>query len=164
MITRMLATLLLGVVYVLMLGSLDPRDALFGVAVGGVLVWWRSGGRRPPEPLSPAMSLRRAVAFVPFALAVMRAIVVGTWEMSLVVLRLRPHDLGGIIEVPMRERSHSGVVIQGLVETLSPGSVLVELDWTERLMLVHVMDATDPAAEVAERQEFYDRYQKAVFP
>lgn len=163
MIPRMLAMLLLGAVYMLMLGSLDPRDLLVGVLVGGGLVWWQTRGR-PPAPMPARTFLRRAAAFPRFALAVLRTIVVGTWQMSLVVLRLRPSDRGGIIRVPMRERSASGVVIQSLMETLSPGSVLIDLDWTERLMLIHVIDATDPVAAVAERQAFYERYQKAVFP
>lgn len=163
MIPRMLAVLMLGIVYVLMLGSLDPRDLLVGVLVGGGLVWWRTHDR-PPAPMSASTFLRRAAAFPRFVLAVFRAVVVGTWQMSLVVLRLRPHDRGGIIAVPMRERSVSAVVIQGLMETLSPGSVLIELDWTDRLMLIHIMDATDPVGAVAERQAFYERYQKPVFP
>lgn len=164
MIPRIAAVLLLGVVYVLMLGSLDPRDLLVGVVIGGVLVWWQSHGQAPVVPLPPGALLRRAAAFVPLVLAIFRVIVAGTWEMSLVVLRLRPHDRGGIIMVPMRERSRSGVVIQSLVDTLSPGSVIVDLDWDERVMLIHVIDATDPGAQIQERQDFYDRYQKAVFP
>lgn len=163
MIPRMLAVLLLGLVYILMLGSLDPRDLLFGVVVGGVLVGWRTRGR-PPDPLTFRQFARRAAAFPRFALAVFRSIVAGTWQMSLVVLRLRPSDTGGFIQVPMGDRTASGVVIQGLMDTLSPGSVLVELDWTDRLMLIHVMDATDPVAQVRQRQEFYERYQRAVFP
>lgn len=163
MIPRMLAVLLLGLVYILMLGSLDPRDLLAGVIVGGLLVWWRTRGR-PPDPMTFAEFARRAVAFVPFVLAVFWTIVTGTWQMSLVVLRLRPADRGGIIKVPMGERTRSGVVIQGLMETLSPGSVLIDFDWTERLMLVHIMDATDPIGAVRERQEFYERFQRAVFP
>lgn len=164
MIPRMLATMLLGLVYVLMLGSLDPRDLLVGLVVGGVLVWWQSRGHAPAKSLFAATFARRAVAFVPFVLTVFWQIVLGTWQMSLVVLRLRPADRGGIIAVPMRERSRNGVVIQGLMETLSPGSVVVDLDWEDRLMLIHVMDATDSVAQVEERQDFYDRYQKAVFP
>lgn len=163
MIPRMLAVLLLGLVYVLMLGSLDPRDLLAGVIVGALLVWWRTRAR-PPDPMTVPEFARRAAAFVPFALAVFWTIVTGTWQMSLVVLRLWPADRGGIIAVPMAERSRSGVVIQGLVETLSPGSVLIDLDWTERQMLIHVMDATDTAGAVRERQEFYRRFQRAVFP
>ncbi len=31
-------------------------------------------------------------------------------------------------------------------------------------MLMHVLDATDPDAVRARHDEFYDRYQRAVFP
>ncbi len=163
MIPRILAVLLLGLVYILMLGSLDPRDLLVGVIVGGLLIWWQTRGH-PAEPLTFPDFARRAVAFVPFVLAVFWTIVTGTWQMSLVVLRLRPSDRGGIIVVPMGERSPSAVVIQGLMETLSPGSVLIDLDWSERLMLIHIMDATDPTGAVRGRQQFYERFQRAVFP
>jgi multisubunit Na+/H+ antiporter MnhE subunit len=48
--------------------------------------------------------------------------------------------------------------------TLSPGSVLVDIDWQRRDMLLHVIDASDPDAVRADLERFYDRYQRRVFP
>jgi multisubunit Na+/H+ antiporter MnhE subunit len=115
-------------------------------------------------PLAGGVLLRRLIAFPLFALAVVRDIVVGTWQVAVVVLGLRPLRHPGIVAVPIGERSRLGVAVSALATTLSPGSFLVDVDWQERVMLIHVLDATDPDAIRDGLARFYRRYQRHVFP
>jgi len=52
--------------------------------------------------------------------------------------------------------------VTALVTTLSPGALLVEAN--DEFMLLHVINASDPGAVRKDREDFYQRYQKKVFP
>ena len=108
--------------------------------------------------------LRRVVAFVPFCLAVFRDILVGTWEVVLVVLHLRPLESSGIVAVPIGDRTPTGVAVWALVTGLPPGSFFVDVDRGRGVALIHVLDARDPEAIREQHQDFYRRYQRKVFP
>ncbi len=157
-----LAFLLLTLVYAMVLASFHPLDLLFGAVLSGALLYvFRSfvfGGG--PDPLPGVLG--RCAAFLPFAWAIARDVVKGTWEVALVVLHFRPLVSPGIVKVPIGDRTPTGVAVSALVTTLSPGAFLIEAN--EEFMLIHFLDAADPDA-VRERQEdFYQRYQRKVFP
>ena len=156
--------LALGVIYALTLASADPVDLLMGAAAGGLLA--AALGRRLPATFdapSPPHA-RRLLWFPVFAGAVLADIVTGTWDVALRVVGLRRLERPGIVRVPIGERSDRGVAVSALATTLSPGSVLVDVDWERRDLLVHVIDASDPGAVRADLQRFYDRYQRRVYP
>src|SRR4051812_27860776 len=154
--------LLLTGVYAMVLASFHPWDLLFGALVSGLLLYAYRGfvfeGR--PSPLQGF--LRRCVSFFPFVGAIMWDIVEGTWEVALVTLHVRPLARPGIVKVPVGERTRTGVAVLALVTTLSPGAFLIEAD--DEFMLIHVVDASDPDAFRKDREDFYRRYQRKVFP
>ncbi|MDP8953194.1 MAG: Na+/H+ antiporter subunit E, partial [Actinomycetota bacterium] len=113
-----------------------------------------------PDPL-PGLA-RRCVAFFPFAGAVVQLVVAGTWEVALITLHLRPLARPGIVKVPVGERTPTWAAVTALVMTLSPGAFLVETN--DEFMLMHLIDATDPDAFRSECEDFYQRYQRKVFP
>ncbi|CAA9446316.1 MAG: hypothetical protein AVDCRST_MAG80-1810 [uncultured Rubrobacteraceae bacterium] len=160
-----LGFVLLTLVYAMVLVSFHPLDLLFGVVFSAALLYafrgfvfgGEDGG---PGPL-PGL-LGRFVAFFPFAWAVVMDVVKGTWEVALVTLHLRPLRRPGIIKVPVGERTPTGVAVSALVTTLSPGAFLVEAN--EEFMLLHLIDATDPVAAREKHEDFYQRYQRKVFP
>ncbi len=156
------AVLLLTGVYAMVLASFHPWDLFFGAVVSGALVYaFRSfvfGGR--PDPLTGLAG--RCAAFVPFAVAVVWDVLKGTWEVALITLHIRPLVEPGVVKVPVGERTPTGVAVFGLVTTLSPGAFLLEA--SDEFMLVHVIDASDPDAFREEREDFYQRYQRKVFP
>ncbi|MDP8926121.1 MAG: Na+/H+ antiporter subunit E [Actinomycetota bacterium] len=158
----LLVLLLLTGVYAMVLASFHPWDLLFGALVSGALIYafrqFVFGGR--PD-LLPGF-LRRCAAFFPFVWAAVWDIVAGTWQVALVVLHLRPLAEPGVVEVPVGERTPTGVAISALVTTLSPGAFLVEAD--DESILIHLIDASDPEAFRRDREDFYQRYQKKVFP
>ena len=154
----------LTLVYAFALASFHPLDLVFGAGLSAALVFASRGfvfGDGPGWGLS---LLRRAVAFWPFAFAVFREILIGTWEVTLVTLRLRPLERPGIVAVPIGDRTPAGVAVWAVVTGLSPGSFFVDVDRERGVVLVHVIDAGDPEAFRRQQEEFYRRYQSKVFP
>ena len=158
------AVALLTLVYALALGSFDPLDLLFGAGLSAALVVVSRGFVFGDDSDRGPSILGRAVAFVPFAFAVFREILRGTWEVSLVTLHLRPLQQPGIVAVPIGDRTPSGVSAWAVVTGLPPGSFFVDVDGDRSVALIHVLDASDPEAFRREQEDFYRRYQSKVFP
>lgn len=155
---------LLTLVYALVLASFHPWDLAFGALLSGVLLF---SFRRfvfdgKPAPL-PGL-LGRFLAFWPFVYAVVRDTVDGTWRVTKVTLGRRALEKSGIVAVPIGERTTVGVAVSSLVATISPGEVLIDVDWDEGVMLYHTIDASDPEAVRRSHEHFYARYQSRVFP
>lgn len=160
----LLCVALLTLVYALVLASFHPWDLLIGAAISCALFLAARGYLFGDEPDATWSLLGRVAAFVPFAVAVVREIVVGTWEVAMVTLHLQPLENPGIVAVPIGERTPTGIAVMALVMTLSPGEFLVEVDWERRVMLMHLIDASDPGEIRASHERFYSRYQRKVFP
>ena len=162
--TRVASALGLGVLYVLTLASHDPVDLVTGVLLGTVLVILLGARLRlAPDP-GAATPAQRVVWFLPFVGAVLADILQGTWDVALRVLHLRHLERPGLVRIPIGERTAHGVAVSALATTLSPGTVLIDVDWERGDLLLHVIDASDPD-QVRERlQRFYERYQRRVFP
>lgn len=158
------AVVVLTLVYALALASFHPLDLLFGALLSAALVLVSRGFVFGKDPGRGPALLGRVVAFVPLALVVLREILVGTWEVSLVTLRLRPLTEPGIVAVPIGERTPTGIAAWAVITGLPPGSFFVEVDRERGVALIHVLDSRDPDAFRAEQEEFYRRYQSKVFP
>ncbi len=162
--TQVLRIAGLGLIFVLTLASTDPVDLALGVALGAALLGalgerLRLGHSGNLPPLAG-----RLLWFPVFASAVVADVAQGTWDVALRVLHLRPVEQPGLIRVPIGARSERGVAVSALATTLSPGTVLIDVDWERRDLLLHVIDASEPDAVRARLQRFYDRYQRRVFP
>lgn len=149
----------LTLVYALALGSFDGFDLLFGALLAtGLLL---AVGERP----APIGGLgRRLVALPGLVGAVLRDIVVGTWQVAGVVLGWRELRRPGIVAVPFGDRTPNGAIVTGFVTTLAPGEFLVDIDWEHRRMLFHILEADDPDAVRERFADFYRRHQRHVAP
>jgi multicomponent Na+:H+ antiporter subunit E len=159
-----LSLVLLTGVYALTLASADPLDLLAGVVISAaLLVALRPFLFRGEAPAAGDIA-GRVLRFPVFALAVVVEVTRGTWQVARVVVDRRRLVEPGIVAVPIGDRTRTGVAATALAVTLSPGEVFVEADWTRRVMLLHVIDASDPEAVRRHHADFYDRYQRGVFP
>lgn len=167
MIRAVVLVLVLMVVYCLALASFAPWDMALGMLLGAIgLAVFHDG--LPPIPgksddQTPSWPAR-AIAFVPFAAITVWEILIGSVRVALIVLGVRKLEHPGIVAVPIGERSRLGVVVTGVTTTLAPGSIVLDVDWDRRMILVHVIDASDPDRVRADMQRLYDRYQRKVFP
>lgn len=161
-VIRPLPLLGLVAVYALTLGSFQPGDLAIGAAVG-VAVLALTRRFLASAPGTAPMTLRRLSHLPAFASAVLREIAAGTWMVTTVVLGIRD-VVPGIVAVPVGDRSETGVAVTALAINLSPGELLVDVDWSRALMYVHVLDADDPDDVRSRYAAFYDRYQRPLFP
>lgn len=164
---RFIAAVLLGtVLYLLTLASVKLWDIVQGaiITIALLIVFrrflYQAGGR----PAHVPKLLERFVAFWPFVGHVLVDIVHGTVFVIRIVLRRRPLQCPGIVTIPIAERSANGVAVSALASTLSPGSFLVDVDEERGVMLMHVIDASDPDGVRADHQELYVDRQRHVFP
>lgn len=151
-------------VYALALASLRPLDLVTGLLVSAALLAITRRFVLAAEP-EPARDVLRRIAALPrFFAGVVAEVARGTIEVALVVLGHRGLDCPGIVAVPIEERTPVGVAVSALAYTLSPGDVLIDVDEEKQVMLVHVLDASDPDAVRARHRSFYERWQRRAFP
>lgn len=164
MIRILLSVLGLTLIYSMMLLSADPRDLTTGalISVGVVLLFRRHLFGDTHEPLGRLG--QRTAALLRFAWFVYVDVVQGFWLVLVVVLGLRPLTRSGIVAVPIGERTENGVAVTAWSLTLSPGSVLIDVDWERRVILFHFIDASEPDRLREKIQKSYDRYQRPIFP
>lgn len=159
---------LLTAVYLLVLGRASAWDVATGVAVAAaVLAGFRKFLRETAPgrpPLTAVRLLVRIAALPAFVLAVVVDIVHGTVRVAGVVLGLGAPPSPGIVEISVKDQSPRGAAVTALVTTMSPGSVLLELDTDRGVMQIQSIDAADPEAIRAQHADFYRRYQARVFP
>lgn len=155
------------VIYCLALASFQPWDLAIGAGLAaGVLALFRSYlfGPTPAQRADSPSLARRVLMFFPYVAVVIADIVRGTWTVALITLHLRPLAHPGIVAVPIEERTPLGVTVSALATTLSPGTFLVDIDWQQRVMLIHTIDASDPDQLRASMRDMYERWQRHVFP
>jgi multisubunit Na+/H+ antiporter MnhE subunit len=162
---RVVAIMLIAVLtYAAMIGSFQPWDLALATLIAGATVFgFRSHLLRGASPSAPVL-LRRLVFVPPLIGYMLWDIARGTWQVARYSLRTRPLEHPGIVAIPMGERTRFGATMSGFLTTVSPGTFLVDFDWTGRVILIHAIDATDPDAVRATHQAFYDRFQRHVFP
>lgn len=154
----------LAVIFVLALASVEPWDFGIGVLLGcAVMVGFRGFLFAGPG-ISAGEFLRRARHVPRLIVAIAVDIAKGTISVTQVVLapNLPQHD--GFVAIPDGRRTESGLAISGLINTLSPGSVLIDTDPEEDTWTIHALDISNAPALIDEAQEFYERYQRPVWP
>jgi multisubunit Na+/H+ antiporter MnhE subunit len=161
----LLSLVFLTLTYTFVLASLHPWDIVMGAAFSGTFLYVFRGFLFGGEPGTKAAPFLRKLAALPLFLAAsVWDIVKGTVEVTLVVLHFRPLERPGIIYVPIEGRTPTGLAVSATETTLSPGTYLVDVDRERGVWLIHALDASDAEGVRRERHEFYERYQKRVFP
>ncbi|MCY1041027.1 Na+/H+ antiporter subunit E [Corallococcus sp. bb12-1] len=156
--------LALALLYAVMVGSFHPVDLAVGVVLAvGVMRLFPLAGL-PPD-LDPDERWRRMRHLPRFVWALVVLVVRSCTHVLMIIFgRSRRADHAGVVEVPMGERTARGVQVSSWVMSLAPGTVLLELDWERRVMRMHALDASDPDKLRQQQENFYQRYQRVVFP
>lgn len=155
MIFSIVMTLGLTLVYALALASFAWQDLLLGALLSIGFVWIY---RRTlfPGSLPEGAYVLHIIVFAPKFLGMLVwDILRGTWQVTTFVIGLKKLDHPGILKIPLGNHSRAGTGIVSLFITLSPGSFLVDIDWEEQVMLVHVIDASDPDTMREDVEKYY---------
>lgn len=159
-----LGTALLTLVYCLALASANPWDIGLGAVFGFIILVTFRGFLFLEPATAPGNVLSRAVHFPALVAATIVDIVRGTIDVARVVLSPTIVSRGGLVEIPDGGRTTSGVIVSGLINTISPGSVLIDIDPDSRDWTIHTIDALHPEEFIARQQDFYERFQRPVWP
>jgi multisubunit Na+/H+ antiporter MnhE subunit len=149
-------------IYLLVLTSLHPGDILVGVVLSTLLV---ATGRRirslgPP----PAETITSRLVGVPALLGgTLIDLARSTWQTARWCLK-PCRTPAGLVTVPIPACGAPTAAVWGVRVGITPDTVVVELDDDRGLMLLHVLDASDPDAVRAEQLRSYHRRQRRVFP
>ena len=153
----------LDLLYLIALERASLADAAAGAIFAGLFLWWFH------RQVFPAAAPRRSAAAR--VLASVPLIAVGVWRafasavsVARASVSRNPGRSAGFVEVPLGDRTRSGTAASALFDSLSPGSVTVEIDEERRVMVLHVMDAADEDAVRADRDRFYQRHQRHAVP
>jgi multisubunit Na+/H+ antiporter MnhE subunit len=146
-------------IYMLVLTSTDPGDLLVGALVATALVLAAGWEHRRHE----------AGGWARWAVALVRMLGVTAWEIGVGTVRVVRFCLGGaaapgFVEIPRGDRSRQGVALWGVLTGESPDEYPVAVDDARHVLIVHHIDASDPAAIVARHEAARDRYQREVMP
>ncbi|AFE07871.1 cation antiporter [Corallococcus coralloides DSM 2259] len=154
----------LALLYALMVGSFHPVDLALGAVLAlGVMRLFPLGAR--PPALEARERWRRTLHLPRFGWALVVLVTRSCFHVLTIIFG--PADRAnhaGVVEVPMGERTARGVQVSSWAMSLAPGTVLLELDWEKRVMRMHALDASDPDKLIQQQDNFYQRYQRAVFP
>lgn len=156
------AWLLLWAIYLAVLGDVRAGDVVGGaMAAAAILAACRpflAGTRQAGTGRAAVRVHLRAVPGLVAATIV--EVVTGALTVARIVFAASPRARPGIVEIPIPETSAAGLTTLALALTLSPGSVVVDIDRRRRVMLVHVVDARDPATIRARLTDFDRRWRR----
>jgi multisubunit Na+/H+ antiporter MnhE subunit len=145
-------------IYLLVLTSTDPGDAVIGLALGvglSVALRPRLAGRSPATP-----RLSGLVALGPVLFSTAVEMVVGSWRTVRFCLGRGGHP--GFVEIPRQGRSRHSVALWGVLTGESPDEVPVDVDEERDVLIVHLVDASDPDAVRERHRRAYERAQRKV--
>ncbi len=130
--------------FCLVIGDFSWQNLLVGSAiVAPLMLVFRQ--QIAPSPLPPPAQALHVLMYAPVLFYYLFIdIIKGTWQVTLVTLGIRPLRRPGIVKVSFKGYSAYAVGPIGFFITLSPGSFLVDVEWEEDVMLIHVLDASDP--------------------
>jgi multisubunit Na+/H+ antiporter MnhE subunit len=138
-IRTLLRATLLAAIYLLVLTSLKPGDVAIGLLLGlgvAVAVHPRDADDlvQSPQPRAALGVLARTVG----------EMVTGSWRTVRFCLGARYAP--GFAEVPRAGRSRHNVALWGVLTGEAPDEVVVDVDVERDLLIVHLVDASDPDA------------------
>ncbi|MEJ7902381.1 MAG: Na+/H+ antiporter subunit E [Thermomicrobiales bacterium] len=155
MIFLIAVTIGLASTYCLTIASFAWEDIVFGliVAAGLVAIFRRA---LFPATLPEAGHVFHIVAYLPVLIWMLLIdILKGTWLVVKYVVGIEKLDHPGIVKIPLGGHSRTGVGIVSLLVTISPGSFVVDIDWEDSSMLVHYIDASNPAQLRRDVEKYY---------
>ncbi|WP_085854474.1 Na+/H+ antiporter subunit E [Palleronia marisminoris] len=151
-------SLLLAVVWCLLTNSLTVGTLVMAVILGLVVPaltapYW------PHRPSTP--KLFRLTSYI---ILVIWDIVVANARVAFIVLfRSNASMRSEWLVIPLELKTPEAITILAGTITLTPGTVSADLADDGRCLLVHALDSADPAADVRDIKERYERRLKEIF-
>jgi multisubunit Na+/H+ antiporter MnhE subunit len=143
-------------VYLLVLTSVKPGDVLIGVLLALPI----AVALRPCRPAARVPTRLRAV--VGLLAETAAEMVIGSWRVARYCLG--GEGSPGLVEIPQGDRSRAGVATWGVLTGEAPDELPIDVDEQRGVLIVHLVDASDPAAVRARHARTYERWLRRVVP
>jgi multicomponent K+:H+ antiporter subunit E len=162
MLTRLLPhpglTVLLIAVWLLMLNSLSIGGLVLAILLGTAIPIFTA----PFWPDRP--QLRFGWPVVDYLAIVIWDILIANFHVARIILFRRNSDLRSHwLVVPLELRSAEAITMLAGTISLTPGTVSSDVSTDGRFLLVHALDVSDEAAEVARIKERYETRLQRIF-
>jgi multisubunit Na+/H+ antiporter MnhE subunit len=146
-------------IYLLVLTSASPGD----VVVGALLALPIAIALRPRGPRWPTDRIPTRVWAAGGLLAQTAA------EMARGSWRVARYCLGGegspgLVEIPQGDRSRHAIAVWGVLTGEAPDEIPVDVDEQRRVLIVHLVEASDPAAVRDRHARTHERWLRRVVP
>ena len=145
-------------VYLLVMTSARPGDAAAGLLLGLVLAVALRPRLSRRQPATPTLTGLLALGPVLARTAIEMAR--GSWQT--VRFCLRGSGTPGFVEIPRSGRSRHAVALWGVLTGEAPDEVPVDIDEERDVLIVHLVDASDPDAVRERHRRAYERAQRKV--
>jgi multisubunit Na+/H+ antiporter MnhE subunit len=147
----------LAAIYLLVISSVAPGDVLIaillGLAVAAAVRPRARAGAAAPLPV-------RARAATGMVLSTAAEVIRGTWRTARFCLGAPATP--GFVEIPRGDRSASRVALWGVLTGEAPDEYPVDVDDEHGVLIVHLLDCTDPDAVRARHARADERWQGKV--
>jgi multicomponent Na+:H+ antiporter subunit E len=144
-------------IYLLVISSVAPGDLLIAVVLGlaAAAALRPRAARGKPAPLPV-----RARASLGMALSTGAEVVRGAWRTARFCLGAPAEP--GFVEIPRGDRSPARVALWGVLTGEAPDEYPVDVDDERDVLIVHLLDCTDPDAVRARHARADHRWQRKV--
>lgn len=137
--------------------SLSPGHVLLGCIVGV------AGGLVISTLQIPSGRVHRPAAIVRLAFMVLVDIIRSNIAVTRIILTPGRAAQSGFMTIPLELRDHYGLAILACIITSTPGTVWVNYDSTNGVLLIHVLDLIDEAAWTDLIKNRYERLLREIF-
>jgi multicomponent Na+:H+ antiporter subunit E len=145
------------VIYLLVVSSVAPGDLLIAALLGLAA----AAGLRPRRPGAERATLPvRARAAAGMVLSTGAEVVRGTWRTARFCLGAPATP--GFVEIPRGDRSPARVALWGVLTGEAPDEYPVDVERERDVLIVHLLDSSDPAAVRARHARADERWQRKV--
>jgi multicomponent K+:H+ antiporter subunit E len=152
-----LLTPILAAIWLLLNNSIAPGHILLGALLGWLIPLFTLRFWPGTTHIHRPVMLLRFIAIV--LLDIVTANMAVAWRILHRPERLQP----AFIEMPLALESDLAISFLANTICLTPGTVSAQLSQDRRTLLVHALDAPDPAAVLADMKTRYEAPLKAVF-
>lgn len=154
-----LMALSLLVLWLLLNGSISPAAFLLGAVLA------LAGSGALAALMMPRAHLRRLLSVPGLLLSVLMEVVRSNNAVARIILRPgnAPGRRSGFVRIPLDMRSPYGLAALACILTATPGTVWVEYDSSDGVMLLHVLDLIDEEAWVRIVKDRWERRLMEVF-
>lgn len=157
LIPQPILSLVLLVTWVMLSNRVGPGEVLAGALFG-------LGIPRLTRAFWPGLRFVRPLLVAQYAGALLRDIAVANLEVALLVLGPKERMRPAFVRYPLELKNEFATIVLASTISLTPGTVTVDVDLEERVLVIHCLNAPDPAALVQRIRRKYETPLKEILP